>query len=493
MNAQEKYKNIRRRDASPPAAAMVKSLRDLGYTPETAVSDIIDNAIFAGAKNVWIDFVWNGLTSRITFRDDGAGMDEEALALAMRPGSQNPTEERDPKDLGRFGLGLKTASFSQCTLFTVLSKTEFDPITTWRWDLDYVINTEGGWNILEIADDEDIEVLKDMKTGTLVVWENLDRIVGTPESRNTQDHFLQTAEKVKRHLEMVFHRYLENGKLNINFNGHQVKAWDPFLRGEVATQPFPEEKFSEGEITVKPYILPHRSKLAKEIWDEGENRGGWDDLQGFYIYRNERLLLAADWLGFRRKRSHYKLARIMVDLPNHLDHDWQIDIKKSTARPPALIRQDLRAVINTTVMQAEQVFRHRGKEVQRSLSGEFSFVWKEVVKNNRYFFRINEEHPVVASVLQKFETKQRKEIHKLIRIIEETVPGPAVISKENEYPDSMLKPFEETPPDEMIGIISELMNGWLNQGMDTITAKKKLMMTEPFSDYPHYIETLTDD
>lgn len=492
MSNNDKYSGVRTKDASPVASSLVESLRDLGYTPETAIADIIDNAIFADAKNVWIDFNWNQCDSRITIRDDGKGMDEDELAHAMRPGSQNPKEERSPEDLGRFGLGLKTASFSQCRVFTVISKKGLDSLTKWRWDLNYVVNHNGGWNILEIAEEGDVEKVNQMANGTMVVWEHLDRITGNSDEPDAEDDFLDVAEKVKRHLEMIFHRYLETGKLNILFNGNKVEPWDPFLRGETATQPFPKEALAEGQITVRAYILPHRSKIDAKVWEEAENRSGWDALQGFYIYRNERLLLPADWLGFTRKKSHYKLARIIVNLPNHLDDEWQIDIKKSRARPPAYLRQDLKAIALSAMSQAEQIFRHRGKVVQRTLTHEFSFVWNEVVNNGRYFFRINREHPVIAAQIAKLSGKKR-EVEKLLRLIEETVPGPAIIAKENEYPDSMIRPYEATPSEELSAVMLELYKGWLNNGYSKDGAKKKLLITEPFSDYPQYIESLDNE
>lgn len=492
MTAGSKYGNVKRREAAPLAGALIGSLRDLGYTSETAIADIIDNAIFAKAKNVWVDFIWNGIQSKITIRDDGYGMNDEELIQAMRPGSQNPMTRRYPNDLGRFGLGLKTSSFSQCRIFTVISKKKSNAVTYWRWDMDYVSDSSGEWNIFQIAENEDIEAVESVGHGTLIVWNSLDRIVEKPVKRNSEDHFLSIAAKVKRHTEMVFHRYLENGKLRIYFNGEIVLPWDPFLRGQIATQPLPEEILSDGEILVKAYILPHRSKIDEEIWLENENRGGWDNLQGFYIYRNERLLLAADWLGFTRKKSHYKLARIMVNLPNHLDQEWQIDIKKSRAKPPLSIRQDLKAIGKAAMVQAEQVFRHRGKEVQRSLPRDFSFVWQEMVKHNQYFFRINQNHPVVAAQMAKFPGKQR-ELKSLLRIIEETVPGPAIIARENDLPDSLVRPFGNVPSEEVVVIMKELYQGWIKQGSTVQAAKNRLIMTEPFSDYPHLIETLSDE
>ncbi|MFD2035175.1 ATP-binding protein [Belliella marina] len=486
-----KYDNIKMREAAPFAASMMESLRDLGYSTETAVADIIDNAIFARATKVSIDFLWNGVQSRIVISDDGLGMTEEQLVRAMRPGSQSPASERKNNDLGRFGLGLKTASLSQCRMLTVLSRKKTQKLSYWCWDLDYITapDTEG-WTILQKAEKDDLLKAGKMISGTVVIWDNLDRVIELDKEGYSEDDFYLVAEKVKRHIEMVFHRYLETGKLQIIFNGVAVRAWDPFLRGEIATQPLPDELLENGEIRIKSYILPHRSKLGEDIWSENEERGGWDSLQGFYVYRNERLLLAADWLGLIRKKPHYKLARIMIDLPNHFDHEWQIDIKKSRASPPLTLRHYLKAITMATVTQAEQVFRHRGKQVQRSLSGDFSFVWKEMVKDGRFFFRINQDHPFIASFVLKSADK-KKDIQKLLRLIEQTVPGSSIIAKEHEYPDNMMRPFEMIPDTEITSLMKELSEGWKKQGLAGDLIKKKLLMTEPFSDYPQLIETLS--
>ncbi len=132
------YSNIQSTSAEPEASSMIETFRAIGYSVETAIADIIDNSITAGAKNIWIDYDWKGSNTTLSILDDGTGMNNEQLIQAMRPGSRNPLEERSSNDLGRFGLGLKTASFSQSRKFTVFSKAKGYRPVFWTWDLDYV-------------------------------------------------------------------------------------------------------------------------------------------------------------------------------------------------------------------------------------------------------------------------------------------------------------------------------------------------------------------
>ena len=199
-----------------------------------------------------------------------------------------------------------------------------------------------------------LKLAPDSPSGTIVLWQQPDRVIpsGTRvDNKKAQARFLQQLEHVKEHLAMVFHRFLEPRTLNIWFNENAVEPWDPFLVSHGATQRLPEERFGhkECQVIVRPYVLPHVSKLSKQAHEAGSGPEGWNAQQGFYIYRNRRMLVAGDWLGLGfQKEEHYKLARIGVDLPNLLDEDWDIDIKKSRARPPDQLRHDLRRIAEAT-------------------------------------------------------------------------------------------------------------------------------------------------
>lgn len=199
------------RHAPPNAAIMIEALRGLGYNTATALADIIDNSISAGARKVDVIFHWRESDSYIVVRDNGCGMSAVELDVAMRLGVKNPLTKRSGYDLGRFGLGLKTASFSQCRRLTVSSKKE-GVTTILRWDLDILAaSTDDGWYLLEGADPRSQEALAQAEpesNGTVVLWDVLDRIV---TSGYGEKDFLNLMDGVEQHLGMVFHRFLEGG------------------------------------------------------------------------------------------------------------------------------------------------------------------------------------------------------------------------------------------------------------------------------------------
>lgn len=485
---------------SPNAGAMIESLRAYGYHLETSIADIIDNSISAEASNVWIDCTWEGEKSTITIRDDGYGMTEDVLKNAMRPGSKNPLQERDAKDLGRFGLGLKTASFSQCRKLTVGTKAMGHETAIRCWDLDYV-NLCGEWRLVKPKDDDVNPVfsnLEGMKSGTIVLWEKIDRLTKDSDVDNLKhkDNFYEQFDILKNHLAMVFHRFLEKpAGLKIFLNDKEIKPWDPFLRNHPSTQHLPLSyvTYSGKKISIKPYVLPHRSKLDDKTYEHAGGPGGWNERQGFYLYRNERLIVAGDWLalGFKkgqpiRKEQHTKLARILVDIPNSFDGDWKIDVKKSVARPPALIKEEFQRIARLTLEQAISVYRFRGKVIERNSESAFTFPWNTSVQHGVYHYSINRDHPLVAEIIRNSGDSEKK-IQAMLRIIEETVPVPLIILNGSNNPDKIQRPFEDAPSDELKSVLTEVWNAMINSGVSSGDVKKRLANMEPFSDYPVFV------
>lgn len=481
----------------PNASASIVSYRAFGYDIRTSIADLIDNSISAGAKNVWLNLYWNGKNSTISLRDDGHGMTERTLEEAMRFGSKNPLEKRAHDDLGRFGLGLKTASFSQCRKLTVASKYNNETAVIRSWDMDYILKWDD-WRLLKtderISDGEFCELNK-MDCGTIVLWENLDRICGNcnVEDEKAHDLFLDQAKDVKKHIAMIFHRYLERKRLTIKVNGNPVEPWDPFLKNENATQLLGEESLEifGKRINVNPYVLPHHSKINKHIYNVAAGPKGWIAQQGFYIYRNERLIIAGSWLGLGiPKEESYKLARIQVDIPNSLDEEWEIDVKKSVARPPSSLRDDLKRIANITIERAASIYRHRGKVIARENASNYIFLWNKKVKHGKIFYSINLQHPLVQDILNNAENPQR--LHAFIRLIEETIPVPLILMTDEETRDKHAMPFENAHKGDFRTVIIEVYKALLRSDLTPLEARNRIAVMEPFINYTEYVEDVLD-
>lgn len=475
----------------PEPAALVESLRAFGYSLKAAVADLIDNSISAGASNVWLRFEWNGAGSSIIIKDDGGGMSEQELVSAMRPGSRSPLEERSPKDLGRFGLGLKTASFSQCRSLFVVSRKGGEPQVSRCWDLDY-INDCGEWRLLKkFGRDPLLDAGESIEgTGTVVIWRKMDRVVGSsrPDDNTAYRQFLEAVDEVKNHVAMVFHRYLEKPSgLKIWINGREIETWDPFLKHEKATQELPPEKlFCNGRaISVTPYVLPHQSKIPAETHRKASGPGGWNAQQGFYIYRNERLLVGGEWLGLGfQKEEHYKLARIQVDLPNSMDSEWQIDVKKSRAKPPGSLRGDLKRIAKATRERAVQIYRHRGKVTARRATQQDVFLWQQKSRHGKYFYQINRDHPLIAEAIG---SAGKSVIEPMLRMLEEAVPSAHIMITSSEEPEKVSTPLENCTFESVRNLIETLYGSLRSSGCSHEEAIYKLHSIEPFNHKPEFL------
>lgn len=480
--------NIPSEETPPKAGAMINTFRAFGYNLQTAVADILDNSISAKAENIWIQFEWDGERSWVSITDDGQGMDKDELIAAMTPGSKDPQDERDENDLGRFGLGLKTSSFSQCKALTVITKKQDHNIIKRHWDLDFV-NETGKWNLLDyLSDSKFLDPLSKLEKGTTVLWEKLDRLVGNANRENQAalDVFLSEFESVEEHLCLVFHRYLEQHKIKIFVNGNKLEPWDPFMKLSIGTQLLAKESLDGSQVQMKCYALPHISMLSEEERKKAKT-DQWYDLQGFYIYRQNRLLLHGDWLGLFSKNEHFKNARILIDIPNNLDHEWKIDIKKATATPSFTVRKDLIRLGKMTRSRAAAIHKFRGNQIMLDdtiKSFDFQPVWKARKTRDSRNYYINEDHPIVSDLLNR-EHITNKDLKRLLKLIGETTPVESIIQYQSEEPESHeLRDANIELDKATIEVATMMFDSLKKQGVSREIALKQIFNIEPFNQFP---------
>lgn len=495
------YDNIETQKAIPDASSMIETFRAIGYNLETAIADIIDNSISAGAKNIYINRIWKGGESIITIKDDGCGMNGNDIVRALRPGSQNPLQNREETDLGRFGLGLKTASFSQCRKLSVLSKKKDYVPVYWSWDLDYVEKVNE-WNLIKWIPEGYDHELDSQESGTLVIWTDLDRILplNTLESdENAHRKFSSSLNRVREHISMTFHRFIEKKQIKIFWCDEEILPWNPFIpfpKENYTNTPQPEEMLVGGG-SIKGYVLPHKSRVSESAYKAGEGMNGYPAQQGFYVYRGERLLLAGDWLGLFRKEEHYKLVRIQIDLPNTLDTKWQIDIKKSQAKPPVACRDQIEQYAKLIRKAGEDVFRHRGKILKKRAGQDFQPLWLDKKQGNKWFFVINRDHLMIQSIKNMAQNDPDKAIDSLLKFIEESIPTKAIYVKES-HEDStdvdkqevQREPFSNFDINLVRQLLNQMYNNQLASGKTSDQAKALLKTIEPFNNFEDIIEEL---
>jgi hypothetical protein len=472
----------------PDAPALIESIRAVGYTLEAAIADIIDNSISASASCVNI-FFFPIENPYIAVLDNGCGMIAGELENAMRYGSQNPNEKRDADDLGRFGLGLKTASLSQCRTLSVISK-QGNCVEARRWDIDHIIKTND-WSLIILDTDEEISAiprikeLKKLNSGTLVVWQNLDRLkIGELEFKRSMG---KKMDDVRSHLSLVFHRYI-NGesklkKVQIRINNALVEPADPFLM-QRNTQVMADEviDIESSKIIIRPHILPHISDLSR---DEMDALGGKDRLrksQGFYVYRNKRLLVWGTWFRMMRQDELSKLARIQVDIPNELDNLWAIDIKKSAAMLPETVRNNLVSVIERLAKQSKHTWAFRGK---KETCDHIVHIWERFKdKQGGFYYNVNRSHPMIG-IFANAASQVKRNLEALLKVIETNIPLNQL------YIDLNSEKIVEKDADVTLQEVEAILHSLLKQ-ISTNTGKMELLerlaVSDPFTNYPQLID-----
>lgn len=422
----------------PDAASLMMSARSFGsYDLSSALADLLDNSIKARSRNIDIRCVRKAAGPAVRILDDGSGMTAIELQRAMRPASTNPDDERAPDDLGRFGWGMKSASLSQCRHLVVLTHHNGE-LAGASWDLDDLADWKMG-----ILEDEEIRLLASSQllegNGTEVIWSKCDRLseFGRVENKGFND----LVAHAKRQLSLIFHRYLggEEGlkKLRITFNGDPLKPVDPFLRKHDATQAQPKETLTLScqPVEVQAFILPHYSKITTSEHDQLGGEEGFVRNQGFYVYRQHRLIMHGTWFRLMRHGELSQLVRVAVNIPNSLDATWKITLDKADAQLPTGLKSRLKDIVEGLKRKSGRTFQSRGGRIKNE-TGKTS-VWAKYVRNGELRYYLNREHPLIARMLEDEDQERAKSFAAALGIIEDCFP---VISIGEDYlarPDMM--------------------------------------------------------
>lgn len=370
---------LRHLTVAPSAARLTNSLRDIGYDFPSAVADLVDNSVAAGARRVEVRVEYDGPESRVMVADDGCGMGPGQLAEALRFGSRRTYGARD---LGRYGLGLKTASLSQCRTLTVVSRRPEGQRTFVRQlDLD-LIEEWDDWVICDPGKTPAVGAARELMLqgySTVVIWENLDRVlpVDRPEGGWAKRRVESAAAKTARHLAMVFHRFLapESGErhFQLTLNGEAVDAWSPFGSAAAPAREVPELSFEipvgerMGTVRLSRYVLPARNAMEQDEWDRLAGPLKWNRQQGFYIYRADRLVQWGGWAGLRAIDEHTKLARVALSFDADLDPVFNINVAKMRVSLPVELRQMLERPVHEVCMAAEAAYRSSANPARGNL------------------------------------------------------------------------------------------------------------------------------
>lgn len=434
----------------PQIGNFLDSLREIGYSTEVAVADLIDNSITASSSEIYIYTVPKPKPV-FALLDNGIGMDEAKLIEAMRLASTNPNSTRAKHDLGRFGLGLKTSSFSQCKKLTVISK-KGKSINCRQWDLSFIAK-KNDWLLITPRNYIDYPLYQQLEkssSGTLIIWEDIDKI--------SPNQYSEMIEKLRKHLSLVFHKFLEGSvqgrKLKISINDNYLKPFNPFNLNHPATQQIAIEKINihNSTVVIQPYILPHHSKISREEYELYATEEGYLKSQGFYLYRVDRIIIYGTWWGLHKAMDMHKLIRIKVEIPNNMDNHWGIDIKKSIARPANEIKADLKRIINQMVEKGARPYSSRGKKIEDKTVIKF---WEIVPLKDHFFFSINKQHPLYINLLASLGTIEKQKLDFFLKGIEAYLPLDAIQAKLQGDPHIIKQ--ESSLSEEDIEIITQLL------------------------------------
>ena len=373
-------RDIKSEVADPNPEYLIKSIAEQGYSLESSLADLMDNSVSANADRIEVLIKMDQEPFTLFIADNGNGMDEDVLKASMQFPSNSPEEERNILDLGRFGLGMKTASFSQTRCFTVLSRKKGTKTYSGRtWDVNY-LKQVGKWRLL-VNNQEEITKLiqqyylvseghlnrfENFDANTIVVWKGLYKFENYLQDDNRQSALKkQITEVTSDYLSLVFHRYMERkaNPLQIRINNNIIASFNPFPTTITDFRPieYKQKNFSTDTIKIEGFVLPSRSideSQSLSIWTT-KNRSLMD-MEGIYIYRADRLIHFGGWNGLIKKAPRLQLARLRVDIGNSVDHLLHLNVAKSQIEIPHDLTVAFEKYIDELKTQAEREFFNRG-------------------------------------------------------------------------------------------------------------------------------------
>ena len=486
---------------NPSADILINSMRAMGYTFESAVADVIDNSVSVKANMIEIKFPVDPAECYVAICDNGKGMSREKLIEAMRYGSQVEGETRSEDDLGRFGLGLKAASLSQCRRLTVASKQDGE-ISALIWDLD-VIGEKKGWYMVEctqeqISDIRFVSFLDNYESGTVVLWENFDLI--EKSSGNVYAELNRLQDSTADYLSLIFHRYLNregNAKVTIKVNNFTLKGLDPFLENHKKTNirrrieiPILDSKGIERYVSVQPYVLPFQKDLTAEDKKLSGGIENYRSKQGFYIYRNERLIIWGTWFG-RHRDELTKYARVKVDIPNTLDDIWNIDIKKQNATIPSIIKSRLTRAVDEAMDLAVKAQTYRGRIDK--VDEKIDYIWLPIkTREDQHMFCINRDSRIFDLIKEKVDDETWSRIDMVLEEIENSLPYQQIyIDKSQNKIDDEISPERLAEIEAKAQMLIAITLSMGNESREQVV--ERLFCSEPFSKYPQLKQTLMEE
>lgn len=474
-----------------PSPNIIGTLSHSGYKIDTSIADLLDNSIAHNAHNIDIIFNFNDANIdnwSVEIIDDGDGMDSQTLSNAFIMGERSLKDKRDSSDHGRYSVGMKTASIAQANYLLVVSKMRNKTFTAKAMDMDYLNDTKK-WKGYDFDGNEEYAyVIEDH--GTNVTWKKIKFIDRTLPYDLAKKDLYSKMDLVSNYLGMVFHRFIEDGSLTINIQGRKIKAWNPFFQSNLKTKKV--DTYKDEWITTNTYILPSKEELNEDEFLE-MSRGDSLSHQGFYVYRNRRMILAGGWLNLKNCKPHQKLnsLRISIDFDSKLDEYFDVGFTKSTIDFPKNITDKLENIVKIGKQKASENLKQKARTHIKPGTTSKSEIWITKNTNNKTVCDINLSHPLIKEYTKGMDPKN---INKLFKLIAGSIPTIFASSDyvENVYytDEEIMEYIDNYYKNEQLMRINDYS---INRRKFNAEVFEKMANIEPFCDYLDLVQTYFDN